>query len=148
VDADTLYLYTHVSRYLFFSELWLIKHSIKQFPWLLPMLNKLPDWWVKRTDDAVWLLRKQEAEYRIHTRAVMRGGDADKTSHVTIFHEILNEPTLPQSEKTESRMTAEANVDVGAYVVVNKLLHLIKTRGFEESVEGVGGSDTGSELFT
>jgi cytochrome P450 len=114
MDADTLHLYAHVSKQLYLIELWLTRYSIKQFPWLLPMLNKLPDWWVKRTDDAVWLIRLQEAEYLMHTRAVMRGGDADKTSHVTIFHEILNEPSLPPSEKTEKRMTAEAESLVGA----------------------------------
>jgi cytochrome P450 len=91
-----------------------MKNSIKQLPWLLPLLNKLPDWWVKRTDDAVWLIRVQEAEYLAQVRAVMSGGDADKTSHVTVFHEILNEPTLPPSEKTEMRMKAEAQSLVGA----------------------------------
>jgi cytochrome P450 len=94
--------------------MWLIETSIKQFPWLLPMLNKLPDWWVKRTDKAVWLIRVQEAEYLAQTRAIMRGGDADKTSHITIFHEILNEPSLPADEKTEMRMKAEAESLVGA----------------------------------
>ncbi|KAF1947457.1 benzoate 4-monooxygenase cytochrome P450 [Clathrospora elynae] len=87
---------------------------IKQFPWLLPMLDKLPDWWVKSTDEAVWLIRKQQAEYAAQVRAVMRGGDQDKTSHVTIFHEILNEPSLPASEKTEFRMKNEARSLVGA----------------------------------
>ncbi|KAF2828055.1 cytochrome P450 [Ophiobolus disseminans] len=87
---------------------------IKQLPWLLPMLNKLPDWWVKRTDDAVWLIRMQEAEYLAQVRAVMSGDDKDKTSHITIFHEILNEPLLPPSEKTEMRMKAEATSLVGA----------------------------------
>ncbi|KAF1844200.1 cytochrome P450 [Cucurbitaria berberidis CBS 394.84] len=95
-----------------FSPHWY--NCIKQFPWLLPMLNKLPNWWVKRTDDAVWLIRQQEAEYLAQTRAVMSGGDADKTSHVTIFHEILDEPSLPPAEKTEMRMKAEATSIVGA----------------------------------
>jgi len=78
------------------------------------MLNKLPDWWVKATNDAVWLIRIQEAEYRQQTRGVIQGGEEDKSSHVTIFHEILNEPTLPSSQKTEERMTAEAESLVGA----------------------------------
>ena len=78
------------------------------------MLNKLPDWWVKRTDEAVWDLRQQQAGYLAQTRAVMQGGDADKTSHVTIFHEILQNPNLPPSEKTEQRMKAEASSLVGA----------------------------------
>lgn len=88
--------------------------SIKQFPSLIPMLNKLPDWWVKLTNDAVWLIRVQEAEYLQQTRDVISGGDQDKTSHVTIFHEILAEPSLPPSQKTETRMMAEAESLVGA----------------------------------
>ncbi len=74
----------------------------------------LPDWWVEMTDQAVWFLRLQEKSYRKDIRAVMQGGDHDKTSHVTIFHEILNDPNLPESEKTEDRMTAEAGSLVGA----------------------------------
>lgn len=78
------------------------------------MLNLLPDWWVKRTDDAVWLIRRQEAEYMAQVRAVMDGADRGKTSHVTIFHEILDEPSLPPQEKTAMRMKAEATSIVGA----------------------------------
>lgn len=78
------------------------------------MLNKLPDWWVKATNDAVWLIRVQEAEYLKLARGVIEGGSADKSSHVTIFHEILNDPNLPPDQKTESRMMAEAESLVGA----------------------------------
>lgn len=90
------------------------QRSIKQFPSLLPTLQLLPDWWVRLTDRAVWSLRVQDKEYRAQVRSVMSGGDVDKTSHVTIFHEILNEPSLPPSEKTEDRMKAEAESLVGA----------------------------------
>ncbi len=98
---------------------WMFAHSsftpvIKQLPWLVPSLNTLPDWWVKRTDAALWSLRQQQAEYLSQTRKVMRGTETDKTGHVTIFHEILDEPSLPASEKTEERMTAEATSLVGA----------------------------------
>lgn len=77
-------------------------------------MNLLPDWWVKATDDAVWIIRAQEAEYQEMAKGVIAGGDKDKTSHVTIFHEILNEPSLPPIEKTVQRMTAEAESFVGA----------------------------------
>jgi cytochrome P450 len=78
------------------------------------MLNKLPDWWVKATNDAVWLIRIQEEEYLNQVRSVINGGDEDKTSHVTIFHEILSDPNLPPDQKTEARMKAEAESLVGA----------------------------------
>lgn len=62
----------------------------------------------------MWLIRVQEAEYLAMSEGVIAGGDDDKTSHVTIFHEILHEPSLPPDEKTVSRMTAEATSFVGA----------------------------------
>jgi cytochrome P450 len=88
--------------------------SIKQFPWLLTMLKQLPDWWVKATNDAVYLIRVQEAEYLEMARGVINGGEDDKSSHVTVFHDILNEPNLPPTQKTEQRMMAEAESIVGA----------------------------------
>lgn len=48
------------------------------------------------------------------SEGVIAGGDEDKTSHVTIFHEILNEPSFPSDEKTVMRMKAEATSFVGA----------------------------------
>jgi cytochrome P450 len=78
------------------------------------MLNKLPDWWVKATNDAVYSIRVQEAEYLEMARSVTNGGEDDKTANVTVFNSIFNEPSLPPSQKTEQRMMAEAESFVGA----------------------------------
>jgi cytochrome P450 len=78
------------------------------------MLNLLPDWWVKATNDAVWLIRVQQVEYFKQVRAIINGGDEDKTSHVTIFHQILSDPNLSPDQKTDVRMKAEAESLVGA----------------------------------
>jgi cytochrome P450 len=78
------------------------------------MLNQLPDWWVKATNEPVWMIRVQQKEYLQQVQGVVHGGDEDKSSHVTIFHEILNDPNLPNSEKTDKRMIAEAESLVGA----------------------------------
>jgi hypothetical protein len=70
---------------------------------------------VRCTDEAVWTIRERNAEYRQQVRAVMTEGAADNTWQVTIFHDILNEPTLPKSEKiSEQHMTDEATSLVGA----------------------------------
>lgn len=37
---------------------------MKQFPSLLTLIRMLPDWFVRCTDDAVWAIREQDAEYR------------------------------------------------------------------------------------
>lgn len=44
----------------------------------------------------------------------MAGGASDKTKHVTTFHEVLNAPSLPQSEKIEERLIDEATSLIGA----------------------------------
>ena len=101
---------------------------IKQFPWLLPLLNKLPDWWVKYTNESAWLIRVQEAEYLQQVRSIMQGGDKDRTSHVTVFHEILNDPNLPASEKGDLRMMAEAESLVGAGTLTSA--HMLSLTSF------------------
>jgi hypothetical protein len=88
--------------------------SIKQFPWLIPTLNYLPDWWVKATNPAAWLLRVQTADYTEQTRRVIEGGDQDKTSHPAIFHTLKDEPDFPPSEKSQRRLVAAAGSIVGA----------------------------------
>jgi cytochrome P450 len=78
------------------------------------MLSVLPDWWVKATNEAVYIIRVQEAEYLEMARGVIKGGADKKSSSVTVFSGILNEPSLPPNQKTEQRMMAEAESIVGA----------------------------------
>ena len=72
------------------------------------------------------------------SEAVIAGGANDTTSHPTIFHEILNEPSFPPHENTVSRMTAEATsfVDAGTLTVVHMLsltvFFIFKERGIYE----------------
>jgi cytochrome P450 len=78
------------------------------------MLSLLPDWWVKATNDAVYIIRVQEAEYLEMARRVIKGSKDDSSTHATVFSGILNEPSLPPAQKTEQRMKAEAESFVGA----------------------------------
>ncbi|MCJ1252172.1 hypothetical protein MMC30_009411 [Trapelia coarctata] len=87
---------------------------IKQFPWLIPTLNYLPDWWVKLTNPAAWLLRLQTYDYTAQTQRVLTGGEGDRTSHATIFHALRDDPDLPPEEKSRARLVAEAGSIVGA----------------------------------
>ena len=41
-------------------------------------------------------------------------GHHDEKKHSTIFHEMISNPTLPNSEKSESRLSQEAKIVVGA----------------------------------
>ncbi|KAF2205697.1 hypothetical protein GQ43DRAFT_427897 [Delitschia confertaspora ATCC 74209] len=68
---------------------------------------------VKAANDAVWLNRIQEAEYLQQIRGVLGGGDKDKTSRITIFHETINDPGPPPDQTSEKRMVAEVEALVG-----------------------------------
>ena len=64
------------------------------------------------------MIRVQEAENLKQMRAVMTGEDADKTSHVTIFHGIFHKIYLPASERGEMRLIAEAVSLLGTSTVI------------------------------
>ena len=69
---------------------------------------------MKLTNPAAWLLRVQTYEYAAQTQRVLTGGEADRTSHSTIFHALRDDPNLPLEEKTWERLTAEASSVIGA----------------------------------
>jgi Cytochrome P450 len=66
------------------------------------------------TSPMAYIFRVQERLYAEQTQKIMDGGDSDRSAHVTVFHEIWNDPNLPPQEKTISRLLSEADSIVGA----------------------------------
>ncbi|MCJ1394000.1 hypothetical protein MMC18_006877 [Xylographa bjoerkii] len=97
-------------------------------PYLIPALNCLPDWWVKLTDPAAWLLRVQNYDYAAQTQRVLTGGEGDRTSHSIIFHALRDDPNLPLEEKTWERLAAEASSSVGAGTLTSA--HMLSLTAF------------------
>ena len=83
-------------------------------PWLVFMLNRLPDWFLKMSHPPAAYFREQWAGYVSVIQAVLGGKSVDRSSHVTIFHALRDNPDLPPQEKSTSRLAAEAASFVGA----------------------------------
>lgn len=88
---------------------------IKQFPHMLPILNLLPDWWVRATNPLVAQFRVQQLGYVSQVQSILSHNDATGVkSHPTVFHSLRDDDDLPLSEKSLPRLVMEAQGLVGA----------------------------------
>ena len=90
----------------------------RQFPWMLPLMKKLPISVVAALSPAVgWLLAWQEGVKESVKPILERRNDAVQSekmaSHRTIFHE-LRDSDLPPEERTLSRLCEEGEILTGA----------------------------------
>ena len=82
---------------------------IKQFPQLFPVLNLLPNWFVRATNPLIAQLRIQLEEYASQVDLIL--SHKEKTgseSHPTVFHSLRDDDELPLSEKSLPRLVQEA----------------------------------------
>lgn len=86
-----------------------ISHMIKQFPYMLPIISRLPDWCIRATSPLIAQLRAYQLEFTSQVQKIL--SHTDKTgseSHPTVFHSLRDDPDLPLSEKTLPRLVDEA----------------------------------------
>ncbi|KAL8858235.1 MAG: hypothetical protein Q9178_005247 [Gyalolechia marmorata] len=89
--------------------------TLKQFPLLVPAMSYLPTWFL----DLVFPLLNSLKSYRqsmlsqVHQFLATRDTLQRKT-HTTVFDAILDDPDLPASEKTPSRLAWESQLLLGA----------------------------------
>ncbi|KAF1811223.1 trichodiene oxygenase [Eremomyces bilateralis CBS 781.70] len=89
-------------------------HIAAQWPWVLPLMNSLPDWLVQILEPAsAELLRLKRDQWDLVGRTIR--GEELKVSHRTIFNEIV-ESQLPPEDKSQQRLADEAQTTVGAGV--------------------------------
>ena len=100
---------------------------MKQLPYLIPFLNLLPDWFIKIAHPPTAYFREQLAGYATMVQRVLTGGSNDTASHLTIFHALRDDPSLPYEEKTLPRLTAEATSLVGAGTLTSAHMLAITT---------------------
>ena len=82
---------------------------IKQFPYMLLIMNRLPDWWVRATSPLIALLRAYQLEFTSQVQTIL--SHTDKTgseSHPTVFYSLRDDKDLPLSEKSLPRLVDEA----------------------------------------
>ncbi|KAF2743348.1 cytochrome P450 [Sporormia fimetaria CBS 119925] len=89
-------------------------HIATQFPPIFPIMNAIPDiiveWLLPVTKP---LLKLKRDQWTLISRTLR--GETLKTNdaHRTIFQEILSNPRLPSSDKTQARLADEAQIVVG-----------------------------------
>ncbi|KAK3900297.1 Trichodiene oxygenase [Staphylotrichum tortipilum] len=94
-------------------------HFALHFPIVFPILDMLPEWFVKWGQPEIMPvigLRKDLATRVGHIRAGLNKSYRT-ASHPTIFHELLHNPDLPESEKSDARLGDEAQLIVAAGLI-------------------------------
>lgn len=95
--------------------LYSLSSRIKQFPYLLPILNLLPDWCVRATSPLFAELLAQQLNYASQVQSVLSHDDeTGSESHPTVFHALRDDDDLPPSEKSLPRLVMEAQSLIGA----------------------------------
>lgn len=94
-------------------------HILKQFGWMLPLMQSMPDWMVKKTNPQMMTLinfqrgfRKQIVEVK---ESIARG--EKPTGQTTIFYDVLTNPNVRPQEKTTDHLQDEAQTVIGAGTV-------------------------------
>ena len=101
---------------------------MKQFPHLFPMLELLPDWFVRVTNPLIAQLRSLQGEYAAQVKSVLsHNNKVGLESHPTIFHALRDNDELPPSEKSLPRLVWEAQSLVGAGTLTSTHMLAITT---------------------
>ncbi|OAL26401.1 hypothetical protein AYO22_04319 [Fonsecaea multimorphosa] len=89
-------------------------HVAVQFPWFHPLLNSLPHGFVRKMQPALGSLLQLQIDLRNMIKRLTQGDELgeDKSSHRTIFHDLL-QSSLPPEDKTNRRMADQAQTVIG-----------------------------------
>ncbi|KAI9764141.1 MAG: hypothetical protein M1840_008701 [Geoglossum simile] len=103
---------------------------MKQFGWLYPVMDGLPDWVVQWANPPLTYLinLKRDVAKQIQTITRRENNVYKTASHPTIFHEILESDSLPPEEKTIRRLAEEGQTAVGAGILTTA--HVLRTTSF------------------
>ncbi|KAF2207819.1 hypothetical protein CERZMDRAFT_114988 [Cercospora zeae-maydis SCOH1-5] len=91
-------------------------HVALQFPWMHSLLNRLPDSWNAAMNPplAKLIVLQKDLRNKIASeRTKVENGEKEQ-EYPTIFHTLLLDPNLPESEKTNLRFAEEAQLFLGA----------------------------------
>jgi hypothetical protein len=90
---------------------------LRQFPWILPLMNMIPDSWVSSMNLSMKLMLGLKAGVRARIKPILdhtqSARDLQEASHRSIFHE-LRDSILPPEEKTIDRLCDEGQILTGA----------------------------------
>ncbi|KAK0357392.1 hypothetical protein LTR59_009954 [Friedmanniomyces endolithicus] len=89
----------------------------RYLPFMIKLLMSSPEWLINLIDPKLMQLFNIKSGLEAQVKTVMSSraaGEDTKQTHRTIFHELLDNPNLPASEKTLPRLVEEAQIIVSA----------------------------------
>ncbi|KAH6667915.1 putative P450 monooxygenase [Halenospora varia] len=91
-------------------------HFFRQFPWLIKPLKSMPRWVMKAIGEKQLALFSFQNDMTTNVHEIMtaKAKDDKNIEHKTIFHSILADSNLPESEKTLDRLRQEGQTIIGA----------------------------------
>ena len=104
-------------------------HILKQFGFLLPMMQSLPDWLVKIVQPQMLQLIDFQKGFRrqiLEVKASIARGEKPE-GQTTIFYDVLTNPDVRPEEKTTDHMQDEAQTIIGAGTVTTAHILAITT---------------------
>ena len=89
---------------------------MKQFPWLIYVLDALPEWLAKATNPQAYDKLQLDKRLAQETSKLFSKTDSEKSfaNSATILESFYNNPDLPDSEKTMKHLAAEGYQLLGA----------------------------------
>ena len=89
---------------------------MKQFPWLIHVLNALPEWLAKATNQQAYDKLQLDKRLARETAKLFSRPDSEKNlaTSTTILESLYNNPDLPDSDKTMTHLSAEGYQLLGA----------------------------------
>ena len=101
-------------------------HPCRHFPWLFTLMDAMPLWVTKLSSKAFYMALQERERLQTQAEAMrsQRGVAADKTSRHSLLQAFADTDLLPKAEKTPERITAEAQLAMGAGTVT--MTHCLK----------------------
>jgi hypothetical protein len=87
---------------------------LRQFPWIINMVNSVPEVWLKKLIPSMGLMLDWKIDVKKRIAPILGRTEKEKPSHRTIFHEMRDDPNIPDSEKTMGRLCDEGQGITGA----------------------------------
>ncbi|KAL9612071.1 MAG: hypothetical protein Q9167_003331 [Letrouitia subvulpina] len=95
-----------------------VSHLMKQFGWLYPLLDSIPDWVTKYTSPDFYVVIRQKKYLLEQAKLIIEQREKadynEKTLRPSLLRSLLDSDLLPESQKQPERIRAEAQVTMGA----------------------------------
>ena len=96
-----------------------ISHTLKQFPWLFPVLDSMPQWLTKIMNPDFYVVLKEQ-NYLLDQANLLIAQRANPNDHKettlrpSLIRHLIDSDLLPENEKNPARIKGEAQIAMGA----------------------------------